>query len=192
MSLNVVIVGKKMGFLSNLFKAPPEAAELASMRKSMLQINAHGGAAAMLEEFTNGLSDARQPPGYRGFLEENEYLPRIAAKACALMILSEIKKRLLIMREPTDADIGRIKAASEYNRAYALFVDADEIISTGQLLRLREEQLAFGREMLDRVGQPKFRDELQKSPVRQYVAARKEQSEKDWQRWLRSGTIIDL
>jgi hypothetical protein len=181
-----------MGIFSNLFRTPPEAAELASMRTSMLQINVHGGPAAMLEEFTNGLNEARQPPGYQGFLEENEYLPRIAAKACALMILSDLKKRLVIKGEPTNTDIGRIKASPEYGPAYTLFVDSDEIITTGQLMRLREEQLAFGKMMFDRVGQAEFRAAIQKSPLRQFVAVRKEQSEKDWQRWLRSGIRIEV
>lgn len=181
-----------MGLFTKLFRAPPEAAEIATMRKSMLQIKAHGGATAMLEEFTNGMDEAREPAGYRGFLVENEYLPRIAAKACALMILSQIKDRLLIVGGATDSDLARIKAAPDYKKAYALYVNSDEIISEETLGGLKEKQIEFGREMLHNAGQAGFSEKLLTSPIRMHVAELKERSERDWERWLISATRLEV
>ncbi len=184
-----------MGFFKTLFgtrEASPESAEIETMRISMLQIKAHGGPQAMLREFSEGMREVREPDGYRGFVVENEYLPRIAAKACALMILSDIKSALLIKGPPTDSDLGRIAAAPDYRTAHELFVNSDEIVQQTTVESLREATMKFGEENFAHVGQPGFGELMMKSPIRVHVAELKKQSELDWVRWTRSGTRLKV
>lgn len=184
-----------MGLLSAIFgskERPPEADEIETMRKSMLQVKAHGGAHVILKDFSSAFDEVRTPEGYRGFVLEDENMPRIAVRACALMVLSDIKGFVHVKGAPDASEVAKIEKAPDYAAAHKLFLDADEILPKSAIDGLREATMRFGEESFGHLGEPGFKERMMKSPVRMHVAELKRQSELEWQRWVRSGTRLKV
>jgi hypothetical protein len=183
-----------MGLFSKLFKTTPEIAEVRARKADIKQINAHGGPEEVFKMFEEAFREVREPKGYSGHLIENQYLPKSVAKTCALMVLSNIKRDLIVTGKPTSEQLGSIRQHPMFERARSMFLMSDELVTSAEWEGFRPQIEDFVREELDRaiIDNKAILNHQTRNPLLKHIASLKDRSAADWDRWAASETTFPV